>query len=205
MPRRDVPRAVGSSRMAQRAAIETARHEAATAGAQLVRPSVRGKFVFAGDEKLLVRGVTYGPFGSGDAAPDYTPEAAEDDFAAMAQAGLNAVRVYTVPPGWLLDCAARHGLYLMVGIPWEHHVAFLDERSRAAAIERKVREAVRASVGHPAVLCYAVGNEIPASIVRWYGRAKIERFLERLYRAAKDEDPDSIVTYVNFPSTAYLT
>ncbi len=34
--------------------------------------------------------------------------------------------------------------------------------------------------GHPAVLCYAVGNEIPASIVRWHGSHKIERFIERL-------------------------
>jgi GT2 family glycosyltransferase len=170
------------------------------------RPSVRGKFLFAGDEKLLVRGVTYGPFGSGDsAASEYDPATTENDFAAIAQAGINAVRVYTVPPGWLLDCAARHGLYVMVGIPWEHHVTFLDERDRAAAIEQKVRDAVRANAGHPAVLCHAIGNEIPASIVRWHGRANIERFLERLYRAAKEEDPESLVTYVNFPSTEYLT
>ena len=27
---------------------------------------------------------------------------------------------------------------------------------------------------HPAVLCYAVGNEIPASVVRWYGKARVE-------------------------------
>ena len=44
--------------------------------------------------------------------------------------------------------------------------------------------------GHPAILCYAIGNEIPASIVRWYGPRRIERFLKRLYRAAKQEDPE---------------
>jgi O-antigen biosynthesis protein len=54
------------------------------------------------------------------------------------------------------------------------------------------------------VLCYAVGNEIPASIVRWHGRRPTARFLERLYRAANEEDPDGLVTYVNFPSTEYL-
>ena len=58
--------------------------------------------------------------------------------------------------------------------------------------------------GHPAVLCYSIGNEIPASIVRWYGRQRVERFLKRLYRAAKAEDPESLVTYVNYPTTEYL-
>jgi GT2 family glycosyltransferase len=54
------------------------------------------------------------------------------------------------------------------------------------------------------VLCYAIGNEIPAHIVRWYGHAPVERFLERLYRAAKKEDPGALVSYVNYPSTEYL-
>jgi len=63
---------------------------------------------------------------------------------------------------------------------------------------------VRACAGHPAVLCYAIGNEMPAPIVRWHGRRRMERYLERLYRAAKAEDPDGLVTYVNYPSTEYL-
>jgi len=40
--------------------------------------------------------------------------------------------------------------------------------------------------------------------VRWQGRGRVERFLERLYRAAKSEDPGGLVTYVNYPSTEYL-
>src|SRR5262249_17242019 len=58
--------------------------------------------------------------------------------------------------------------------------------------------------GHPAILCYAIGNEIPSSIVRWHGQRQIERFLERLYWAAKSEDPGSLVTYINYPTTEYL-
>src|SRR5438093_929466 len=88
--------------------------------------------------------------------------------------------------------------------PWEQHVAFLDDRARARSIEGRVRAGVRACAGHPAVLCYAIGNEIPAPIVRWHGRRRVERFLARLYRAAKAEDPAGLVTYVNYPSTEYL-
>jgi glycosyltransferase involved in cell wall biosynthesis len=49
-----------------------------------------------------------------------------------------------------------------------------------------------------------VGNEIPAPIVRWHGKRRIEGFLERLHWAAKAEDPGGLFTYVNYPSTEYL-
>jgi len=164
----------------------------------------RGKFLFAGDEKLYIRGVTYGTFRPGDSGSEFNPITAEADFVEMSANGINAVRTYSVPPRWLLDLAWEHGLRVMAGIPWEQHVAFLDDRGRVRSIEERVRAAVRSCAGHPAVLCYAIGNEIPGSIVRWYGRRAIVRFLERLYRAAKSEDPDALVTYVNYPTTEYL-
>ena len=168
------------------------------------RPLVRGKFIFVRGQKLYIRGVTYGTFRPDTSGDQYhTPEVVERDFAQMIARGINAVRTYTVPPRWLLDLAQQHGLYVMVGLAWEQHVAFLDPTVRRS-IEDRVRAGVRACAGHPAVLCYAIGNEIPAHIVRWYGRRRVERFLARLYRAVKAEDPESLVTYVNYPTTEYL-
>ena len=83
------------------------------------RPRVQGKFIFLGDEKLYVRGTTYGTFRPGEDGSEYDPEVVERDFAQMAQNGFNAVRTYTVPPPWLLDTAQRHGLYVMVGLSWD--------------------------------------------------------------------------------------
>src|SRR6266446_3290962 len=170
------------------------------------RPSVRGKFFFAGDQKLYLRGVTYGtfrPLADGSEVPE--PDVVERDFAGMAAHGFNAVRVYSVPPRWLLDAAARHDLRVMVGLPVERYIGFLaDKRKDAPDLAQIVRAGVRACADHPAVLCYAIGNEIPAPVARWFGRRRVERFLERLYRVAKDEAPDSLVTYVNYPSTEYL-
>jgi O-antigen biosynthesis protein len=151
-----------------------------------------------------VRGVTYGTFRPRDGSSFPPPETVKHDFAAMAEHGLNAVRTYTVPPCWLLDLAATHGLYVMIGVPWEQHVTFLDDPGRTASIEERVRAGVRACAGHPAILCHALGNEIPASIVRWHGRQRIERFLARLYESAKSEDPGALITYANYPSTEYL-
>jgi GT2 family glycosyltransferase len=169
------------------------------------RPDVQGKFIFVGNEKLYLRGVTYGTFRLDESGNEcYDPQVVERDFALMVAHGLNAVRTYTVPPRWLLDVAQQHGLYVMIGLPWEQHITFLDEKQRIRSIENKVREAVRACAGHSAILCYTIGNEIPSPIVRWYGHRRIERFLERLYHAVKDEDPAGLVTYVNYPSTEYL-
>jgi GT2 family glycosyltransferase len=174
-------------------------------GTASARPEVRGKFLFLSGEKLYVRGVTYGTFRPNKDGSEFSdPELVEQDFGQMAASGINAVRTYTVPPRWLLDVAQRHGLRVMVGIPWEQHITFLDDRRQTDAIEGKVRKGVAACARHPAVLCYLIGNEIPAPIVRWHGKRRVEAFLRRLYRAAKKEDPDGIVTYVNYPTTEYL-
>ena len=171
----------------------------------LERPEVRGKFLFAGRTKLWVRGVTYGTFRPDEHGNEYSsPGVVERDFAAMAATGINAVRVYTVPPRWLLDAAEAHGLRVMVGLPWEQHVAFLEDRRLTADIVRRVGDGVKRCAGHPALLCYAIGNEIPATIVRWYGPRRVERFLGHLYEVAKVEDPGCLVTYVNYPTAEYL-
>jgi GT2 family glycosyltransferase len=165
---------------------------------------VHGRSVLAGAEKFHVRGVTYGTFRSADDSSFPDPQRVREDFAAMAAAGINAVRTYVPPPSWLLDAALEECIGVMVGFAWEQHVAFLDDADRAQRIVARLGDEVRACERHPAILCYAIGNEIPAPIVRWHGKRAIEDFLERLYWEAKSADPEGLVTYVNYPSTEYL-
>ncbi|WP_217914441.1 glycosyltransferase [Miltoncostaea marina] len=175
-------------------------------GAPPSRPAVRGKFIVADGRTLLVKGVSYGAFApDADGAEYRAHHTIERDFAAMAAAGFNTVRIpHTTPPVTLLDAAARHGLRVMVGLSAEQYVGYLADPRGAPDVERMVRERVRSVAGHPALLCYALGNEIPAQLARWLGRRRIERHLEVLYRAVKEEDPAGIVTYVNYPTTEYL-
>ena len=169
------------------------------------KAQAHGKFLRSGQRKLPLRGVTYGTFRPDDDGCEYpAPSTVATDFAAMRAHGINAVRTYSVPPRWLLDLANVAGLFVLVGIAWEQHVTFLSEPDRMRSIADRVRGGVGECAGHPAVLAYAIGNEIPASIVRWHGRRRIEKFLEELYRVATEEDPDTLVTYVNYPSTEYL-
>src|SRR5262245_59671496 len=57
---------------------------------------VQGKFFFVGDKKHFVKGVTYGPFpqaAHGAQFPEYG--VVDADFALMAEAGVNTVRIFT--------------------------------------------------------------------------------------------------------------
>ncbi|MEE2886682.1 MAG: glycosyl transferase, partial [Planctomycetota bacterium] len=144
------------------------------------RVVVRGKFLYLAGVKFDVKGVTYGPFRPDADGCEYgDPARVESDFAGIVATGCNAVRVYTVPPRWLLNLAEAAGLRVMVGLPWEQHVTFLEDRSAMRRIVQSVRDGVRACAGHPAVLCFTVGNEIPASVVRYLGPSAVEQFLKR--------------------------
>jgi GT2 family glycosyltransferase len=168
------------------------------------RPQIHGRSIVVDDAKLHIRGATYGTFRGVDGSHFPSRERVRADFEAMARAGANALRTYVAPPLWLLDQAERQGLRVMVGLAWEQHVAFLEDSDRARRIEARIAAQVEACEGHPAILCYAVGNEIPAPIVRWHGKRQVERFLERLFWGAKAADPEGLFTYVNYPSTEYL-
>jgi len=164
-----------------------------------------GKFLRVANEDFLVRGVAYGTFAPRSDGHQF-PEADQvrRDFALMRAGGINTVRTYLVPPPDVLDLATQAGLRVMVGVSWPQHVAFLDDRSLRRDIIRGIGTQVRSIASHPAVLLTAVGNEIPAGIVRWHGRRNVEEFLRAAFDEARDAAPDMLLTYVNFPPTEFL-
>jgi glycosyltransferase involved in cell wall biosynthesis len=177
----------------------------ASAAGRSGKLEARGKFFFSGADKVLLKGVTYGPFAPDGAGIQFPgPKTVERDFALMAELGANTLRIFTVPPRWLLDLAADQGLRVLIGIPWAEHVCFLDSQRLSAAIRRTVADAVEACREHPGVAAYLVGNEIPPDIVRWYGATRVATFLRGLVDVVRGIDPASLVGYANFPSTEYL-
>jgi hypothetical protein len=122
----------------------------------------------------------------------------------MRAAGVNCIRTYHSPPDWLLDQAENEAIRVFIDIPWPKHVCFLDSPAVRLEARQVVRAGVGQSHGHPAVLAYSVGNEIPPNIVRWHGSRRVERFLAELRDVAKQVDPEGLITYGNYPSTEYL-
>src|SRR5262249_35956025 len=171
-----------------------------------VRPTARAKFIFVGTHKFFIKGVTYGSFSPNEAGIEYHDRRQiRRDFAVMASNGINTVRIqHTVPPVHLLDIAAEHNLRVMVSLGAEHDVGYLLDGRMPSELISNIRSKVRSCAQHPAVLAYALGNEIPADTARWLGRERIERHIHILYQAVKNEDPEGLVTYVNYPTTEYL-
>ena len=122
----------------------------------------------------------------------------------MRGAGANTLRVFTVPPVWLLDLAAEAGLKVLVGLPWTQHVAFLDSETIKTEIRASITAGVRACARHRAVFAYLVGNEIPPDMIRWHGADAVREFLRELVALVRMEHPGALVSYANFPSSEYL-
>jgi GT2 family glycosyltransferase/sugar lactone lactonase YvrE len=170
-----------------------------------MHPRTAGKFIEIAGERFLIKGTSYGTFAPSDANGHFPPVAqVRADFALMARSGFNTVRTYTAPSLALLDEAERHGLRVMIGLPWSQHVAFLDDKRLRRDIRREVAAHVRMLGSHPAALLFAVGNEIPPSVVRWHGQKRVTRFLEDLFADARSASPHSLLTYVNYPPTEFL-
>jgi glycosyltransferase involved in cell wall biosynthesis len=169
------------------------------------RVTVDGKFFRNGGRKFHIKGVTYGPFApnaEGEMFP--SREQTARDLKMIQKLNANVLRVYYVPPAWLLDLAAQHGVKVLIDVPWPKHLCFLDSRDFQNQARRALRNAVKGCEGHPAVLAYSVVNEIPAEIVRWSGVRRVEKFIDELIDEAKDIDPDCLCTFTSFPPTEFL-
>jgi len=163
------------------------------------------KFLHRGKEKYYVKGVTYGAFKPDDDGIEFHDKLKiKADFELMKTYGINSVRIpHTTPPVHLLDIAHENDLSVMVGLSAEQYIGYLIDNKKFD-IKAEIRKKVLSVKGHPALLAYSLGNEIPASLARWLGPRKIENYLNDLYKMVKVEDPDTLITYVNYPTTEYL-
>ena len=164
-----------------------------------------GKFFRQGDQKIFLRGISYGPFcpnSGGESFPEDARLVA--DLAHIQHLGFDTVRLYHPPSELLLREAARLGLKLMVGIAWTDHVDFI----RSSALKREILETARAVAtrlrDHPCVIAFLVGNEIEKTLVRWMGPRRVQLFLEQLIHAGRACAPNQLFSYATYPSTEYL-
>ena len=169
------------------------------------RVRVDGKFFRLGPTKFFPKGVTYGPFAPGEGG-EFLPDidGVKADFEVIRQLGANLLRLYHVPPRWFMDLAFEYQFKLLVDVPWNKHVCFLDDPEARTAARDAVRKAVRSCVDHPAVFAISVVNEIPTDIVRWSGANAVSEFLDDLIEVARQEDPECLYTFGNFPPTEFL-
>ncbi len=169
------------------------------------RVTVDGKFFRLGAAKFHVKGVAYGPFApNGDGESFASPEQTAQDFKQIKSLGANLVRVYHVPPKWLLDLAELAGLKVLVDIPWGKHLCFLDSAELMQKARAAVRLAAESCASHPATFALSVVNEIPPDVVRWSGAMAVGEFIDELVDIVKSLDPQCLCTFANYPPTEFL-
>lgn len=157
-----------------------------------------GKFFRSGADRVWLRAVTYGPF------PGGLPTAPDADFARIAAAGFNALRLYQMPDRSLLDAALRHRLRVCAGLKWDHNSAFLERPDWFEEAAELLQAGLRTTADHPALAAVYVGNEVPADLVRWMGPDRVRSALERLIARGRKLAPEVMFAYANYPTTEYL-
>ena len=158
-----------------------------------------GKFFRCGAARVTLRAVTYGPFPGGWAEAGF-----DADFARMAAAGVNALRIYQMPGRDLLDAAGRHGLRVFGGLEWGQGADFCRRHDLVVAARNALENGLRETRGHPALAGIYVGNEVPADLVRWMGPLRVRQTIEGLIALGRQVAPGSMFAYANYPSTEYL-
>jgi GT2 family glycosyltransferase len=157
-----------------------------------------GKFFQAGGQRVQMNAVTYGPL------PGGWPESFAEDFAQIAAAGFNTIRLYELPGRELLDAAAAHGLVVFGGLKWRQSADFFRDPGLYSAAVVSLVHALKEVGRHPALAGIYVGNEIPADLVRWMGPVKVREAIEALITTGREIAPNLLFAYANYPSTEYL-
>ncbi|MGH2810010.1 MAG: glycosyltransferase, partial [Actinomycetota bacterium] len=174
------------------------------------RVTIDGKYFALRGARFAFHGVTYGTFAPRDDGALFPDRSQiKKDFHMMAESGITVVRTYTEPPEDLCELAGDWGIKLMAGVfypDWRYLTG--SSRTQRAEMIRRARTSVRAAARrHSAddnILALVIGNEIPADVVRWFGAKEIARVISELVEVVREEDPEQLVSYANYPTAEYL-
>lgn len=176
-----------------------------------MKVQVDGKHFRCGGQRFPVRGATYGTFkprhDDGARYPDR--QQIKLDLAAMNEAGFTVVRTYTPPTEELLDSAADWSLQIFAGVFWADWRYLVgasrrDVRRTVRDARAEVRANARALAGAENVFALSLGNEVPADVIRWVGTECVAGVIDELVEVVREEDPDRLVSYANYPTAEYL-
>jgi GT2 family glycosyltransferase len=160
---------------------------------------IRGKDLYVGGQKFLVKGVHYGPWrpGTGPNKGYSYPSAREvdEDLRLIQELNANTILVFD-PPGYVLDLAAKYNLKVL-------YTFYVDWWTIGSPENAGARDSILARVRElqdkPALLGWVLGNEIPESAIEQRDQGAIVDGLRDLYQAVKSLDSQHPITSANWP------
>jgi len=146
-----------------------------------------------------VKGVTFG----------YDQDVANYDeyFRDLQTAGVNTIRIWATNEytSRLLDAAQHYGIKVLVGIWMRHgrpgmenddHFNYLEDKEGIEAMYRNAMDVVEHYKGHPAVLSWAIGNEVYLNTATAAEKEAYSKVLERICSNIKKIDKNHLITSV---------
>ena len=102
-----------------------------------------------------------GPFQpNADGDPFPGPRQVKADFEHILELGGNCIRVYHVPPTWMLDMASKLGLKIFLDVAWPKNLSFIENPDLMRQAHEAVRHAAKCCGNHDAIFAISVVNGV---------------------------------------------
>ncbi|MDD5681262.1 MAG: tetratricopeptide repeat protein [Candidatus Omnitrophica bacterium] len=150
----------------------------------------------------MIKGVTYDLKYPGISHySQISPKVFEKDFKMMKEAGINTIRLYGVPPEFILDLADKYDIKVIVTIVFPGDWTDFNSPYQLQALKREAVRNINRDINRDCIYAWSIWNDAPwtygsgrGDAIRAYGKEKVEKFLNGLYECVKKHDPLRPVT-----------
>lgn len=159
--------------------------------------AVKDGWFVVGGERFFVKGIGYELHGGPGELPNqrtFDPETMEYDLALMRRAGFNTVRAWNAYSEPELELLKRHGMMVIQG-SWFNVGQYLRDEAYARQSRERLAEVVRTGKQFDNILFHTIANEPHSADIIEAGINAYNRACQEMKAAARQEDPDCLVTY----------
>jgi len=153
-------------------------------------------------EPDIIKGVTYDLKYPGiNHYSGVSREVYENDFRLMKEAGVNTIRIYGVPPEFILDMADKYKMKVIETIVFPGDWTDFNSAYQLQALKREAIRNINRDIDRECIYAWGIWNDAPwtygtgkGDVIRAYGPQKVNSFLREIYEAVKKRDPMRPVT-----------
>ncbi len=150
----------------------------------------------------IIKGVTYDLKYPGISHySQISPEVFEKDFKMIKKAGINTIRLYGVPPEFVLDLADKYDIRVIETIVFPGDWTDFTSPYQLQALKREAVRNIARDINRDCIYAWSIWNDAPwtygsgkGDVIRAYGEERVEKFLKELYECVKKHDPLRPVT-----------
>ena len=128
-------------------------------------------------------------------------EVFEKDFKLMKEAGINTIRLYGVPPEFILDLADKYGMKVIETIVFPGDWTDFSSPYQLQALKREAVRNINRDIDRECIYAWSIWNDAPwtygsgrGNVIKAYGKERVSSFLKELYETVKKRDPLRPVT-----------